>query len=198
MYAKALLCKEEQLAAKVYARQAFARADVPTLYREVQILLKKYNLPENCQVIQRISKNSWKRQVKKAIFLKANEWYLSARINKTKHKYVRPYKEKIQLENYLTKLPRNYACAIFKLRYLMIDVKCNFKSNHESLLCDRCDLNEEDDLNHILICPRFKIQDCLFGQMASTIKCKVTYNNKFGVVDDVVYHNDTGRAHTVN
>ena len=34
--------------------------------------------------------------------------------------------------------------------------------------------------------------------MASTIKCKVTYNNKFGVVDDVVYNNDTGRAHTVN
>ena len=97
--------------------------------------------------------SKWKNLARKAIWCKANNNYLKERQGKYKHRLVTPYKTQIKMESYLTNLKRNQAIAIFKLRYGMTYLRANFTSNPTEKICIRCDLNQIEDENHLLVCP---------------------------------------------
>ena len=62
------------------------------------------------------------------------------------------------MEKYLPpndlKITQTDAQLIFKLRCRMTDVKTNFKGIYDSLECDLCK-NDTDNQKHILECPEF-------------------------------------------
>ena len=67
-----------------------------------------------------------------------------------KLRFIKPYKHSFKLEKYFIILNRQEAIAIFRLRTGMLKLKANFKSQHTSVLCSRCNSGETDDENHLL------------------------------------------------
>ena len=111
-------------------------------------LCQKLNLSDNLEEIEGTSKESWKREVMKAIntseeksideWVKQSKKYNSETVNITKKDYI----------NYL---PPALAMTILKARLGMTEVKSNYKNMYTDTKCRKCHKIEED-LKHILQC----------------------------------------------
>ena len=154
IYLHSLLIRSTQLCGKILRSQSTTYSHNPlTFHNQCKILLREYNLPIDMHNIQTKTKNQWQRMVKRATKTQADQLYSQSRLKKLA--YTKAYKTTIKLEKYLTELPRKEATAIFKLRTGMIKVKANFRGQNTDIKCDKCTLDLNDDINHLLICPGY-------------------------------------------
>ena len=103
-----------------------------------------------------MSKHKFKGIVKEKISQKAFPFLQEERNKLSKVKDLQY--EKLKIQSYL--LPSNLADVrlakfVFSLRSRMLDIKCNYKSNHSNLCCPICK-NENDDQQHLLCCEGLK------------------------------------------
>ena len=61
------------------------------------------------------------------------------------------------MKNYLAKLPIIEAILTLKVRTGMLDVKANFKNNHENILCPICKIEIETS-SHLMSCSQYKTE----------------------------------------
>ena len=107
------------------------------------------NLKEN--EIKNMKKENFKTYVKKKVDTKVFKYLENLKEGHSKVKDIK-YK-KLEMQQYM-KDPNfsiNNIKLLFKLRTRMVQVKRNFKSAFQSLVCDLCEI-EEDDQHHLLSC----------------------------------------------
>ena len=97
----------------------------------------------------KFSKRQWKVQISKAT-RKENIKLIIARAGKlSKMKNAMSNKTEPSLEKYLQILPMKQAALIFKARYRMLPLKCNFKGKYKDQACPRCS-SELDNEKHLI------------------------------------------------
>ena len=150
-----LLSLDDSTVASRVASQA-TRADYPGLMREYNQLCEDYSLP----CARQVSKQGWKKLVKRAIF-DANRTYLLQQIytNYKKLDYNLLVNEKYETKEYLRTLRLNNARLKFRIRTKMVEkIAFNFSSDpiHVNMLwqCTHCD--SMDSQSHVLTCAGYR------------------------------------------
>ena len=109
--------------------------------------------------LQRMSKTQAKTFIKKALRTKYLEKTLAKRQTKSKLENLLRYKTtpiKIGTPpKYTRALTRNQCANIFTVRSRMMKVKCNYKSQYQSLQCRWCNATEENQEHVLTGCPKF-------------------------------------------
>ena len=114
--------------------------------------LEEINLQLSFEEIKRLSKETFRMKLKKAIDKAALKWLIEEKEKKSKVKNL-SY-EHLKMQSYLigSEMETREKKFLFQMRCRMIDVKSNFKNNHSDLSCPLCDI-KEDDQKHVLECP---------------------------------------------
>ena len=130
------------------------------------------NLKEN--EIQKMNKNKFKKYVKGKVKSRALKYLNQI---KEKHSKVKDIKyNKLEIQQYMTdsRFTSNNIELLFKLRTRMVQVKANFKTGLDSLICDLCKVEEEEEnQSHLLNC------EVLLNQ------CESLYNDESVEYDDI-------------
>ena len=130
------------------------------------------NLKEN--EIQKMNKNKFKKYVKGKVKSRALKYLNQI---KEKHSKVKDIKyNKLEIQQYMTdsRFTSNNIELLFKLRTRMVQVKANFKTGLDSLICDLCKVEEEEEnQSHLLNC------EVLLNQ------CEALYNDESVEYDDI-------------
>lgn len=120
-----------------------------SITQHILTLLEKHNIQLSLDQITKMSKDKWKKTIKKATWIKANQWYDEESKRLSKLKVLRKYKTSIKKESYVTQLTRSETSLIFKSRTRMLNLKENFKNNYKNdLKCPRCK-EETDSETHL-------------------------------------------------
>ena len=98
------------------------------LLKRITRLIKKLNIPTPHIDLQNISKSKWKSTAVKHMVKYANSHCETKRKNLSKLKYLFKHKQEMIKENYMYKLSRSEASAIFKLCTTMIHLKNDFRN----------------------------------------------------------------------
>ena len=118
---------------------------------ETKILRKKYNLSQSDEDIEKLTKETWKRIVKKKV-REAALLYLNNEKNKLKSCKLPDYQE-LCTQNYLHQLRPQQARSIFQIRANVVDIKAVRKYQYHDTICRLCGQTDEDIEHVVNICP---------------------------------------------
>ena len=144
---------ENSLARQVLIAQV--TQNLPGLKNEAEHFINDLGLP-NC-FKRSIPKNSWKKQVKKAVGRK-NEEELRNKMESFKKVRHDISNEKFECKDYIFNLPLSQAQTMFKHKYSMTQyVKMNYKGNPEyERTLWKCKCNNQDSETHLLWCTEYE------------------------------------------
>ena len=114
---------------------------------EIKILRDKYNLPQSDEDIENLTKNRWKRVVKKKVH-EAALLYLNDEKHKLKSCKLPDYPE-VGTQKYLHQLQPQYARCVFQIRTGVIDLKAVRKYWYKDTVCRLC-LHSEETVEHVV------------------------------------------------
>ena len=115
--------------------------------------LKKLDIKDTLDDIREIPKDTFKKIVKAKVKEKAFKYLSELQETHSKSKNIKYYELKLQdyLKADTTDLTIKDKSFIFNARSRMLDVKCNYKDGKSSLLCRRCNAEDESQA-HIFKC----------------------------------------------
>ena len=108
--------------------------------------------------IRKMKKASFMKKVKQEIELNIFDKLQKIKFSHSKVETVEHHTLKIQkyLQPNKTKITKEEAQMIFRLRCRVAEVKINFRGKYDKLECRACDMEEENQ-QHILVCEELNI-----------------------------------------
>ena len=94
-------------------------------------------------------KSVWKRTIKKSLSREIEKRLANEMKDKTKSRLI--YGDKFKRKRYLKEESGTVALDILKIRTNMIELKANYRSRHEEVLCHKCK-KSEDKVEHVIKC----------------------------------------------
>jgi hypothetical protein len=151
LLARSILKKEKSLAREVYQQQV--ERGWPGLSQEVEEICKKVGIPN-------INKEDVsKEEIEEAVFFH-NYKEMKESINEYEKLEDIKHEDMRELPDYMKEKGIEKSRMTFRVRSKMVKtIKMNYKSSHRNnLLCDRCDLREDETQCHTMMCPGWKDQ----------------------------------------
>jgi len=119
-----------------------------TITSKVRNISKQLQLDCKVKALQNTKKSSFKKLIKKKLTYKIQRRLSEESTSHSKLRFID--KEKCGRKAYLEKCHSSIAYQILKIRLNIENVKCNFKGQHNNLLCDMCKRREEATENALL------------------------------------------------
>ena len=91
---------------------------------EIQNILQKYNIPNNFNEIEHMTKNKWKKIVRNKIMSKLNQNFITYALNKTKLRFIK--NNSIGGKPYINKMDPSAVEIVMSTRLNMKETKSNF------------------------------------------------------------------------
>jgi hypothetical protein len=172
----------------VYLEQLKYKSE-PNWGNDVRDIRKEYGISKTDEEITEMTKESWKRLVKKEVKNHAlKELNSELALLKMGNK-LGPYAE-LRSQEYLDHLYPQEARCIFQIRSGVIDTKCTRKYWYEDTVCRLCNRGEED-VNHVVnLCPEISRNGTINLYTDNTVELK-EIAKRFSQFENLI--NDGGR-----
>ena len=123
-----------------------------TWFSEIHQRVNKMNIDVRMQSVEKKSKSSWKREVKKKIQIQIEKEFQEETKNKTKLRHL--LQKPFQMEEYVQSCEAEMVEKIMNVRLNMVESKCNYKGKYVDTSCFAC--GEEETTEHLLECNYYK------------------------------------------
>ena len=124
----------------------------PTWLAEVTQKMNDLDITISLDDISKMTKFRWKKMIRERITKLEITQNIQEQVNKTKGRRLAP--PNMKMKKYLLDMKHSEALIMLKLRTGMIDVRENFRSNFDDLMCPMCRIATET-ADHMMACTSY-------------------------------------------